>query len=121
MSESPNSRQFPEPNQLVFTLPTLAGEIAFQNKATVYAILFRAAAETLTTIAADPRHLGAQIGVTAVLHTSYDERSVNEESSSHFLVLPAVSDIQLSQFTSTGELASPVPPHIRSPLGAAAP
>ena len=54
---------------VVFTLPTLAGEIAFQNKATVYAILFRAAAETLTTIAADPRHLGAQIGVTAVLHT----------------------------------------------------
>jgi hypothetical protein len=54
---------------VVFTLPTLAGEIAFQNKATVYAILFRAAAETLTTIAADPKHLGAQIGVTAVLHT----------------------------------------------------
>ena len=54
---------------VVFTLPRLAGEIAFQNKATVYAILFRAAAQTLTTIAADPRHLGAQIGVTAVLHT----------------------------------------------------
>jgi Putative transposase/Transposase zinc-binding domain len=54
---------------VVFTLPMLAGEIAFQNKATVYAILFRTAAETLTTIAADPRHLGAQIGVTAVLHT----------------------------------------------------
>jgi hypothetical protein len=54
---------------VVFTLPTLAGEIAFQNKAAVYAILFRAAAETLTTIAADPRYLGAQIGVTAVLHT----------------------------------------------------
>jgi hypothetical protein len=45
------------------------GEIAFQNKAAVYAILFRAAAETLTTIAADHSHLGAQIGVTAVLHT----------------------------------------------------
>ena len=56
-------------SHVVFTLPTLAGQIAFQNKATVYAILFRAAAETLTTIAADPRHLGAQIGVTAVLHT----------------------------------------------------
>ena len=54
---------------VVFTLPTLAGEIAFQNKAAVYAILFRAVAETLTTIAADPKHLGAQIGVTAVLHT----------------------------------------------------
>ena len=54
---------------VVLTLPMLAGEIAFQNKATVYAILFRTAAETLTTIAADPKHLGAQIGITAVLHT----------------------------------------------------
>ena len=54
---------------VVFTLPAPAGEIAFQNKARVYAILFRAAAETLVTIAADPRHLGAQVGVTAVLHT----------------------------------------------------
>jgi hypothetical protein len=54
---------------VVFTLPAPAGAIAFQNKAAVYAILFRAAAETLTTIAADPKHLGAQIGVTAVLHT----------------------------------------------------
>jgi Putative transposase/Phage integrase family len=48
---------------------SLAGEIAFQNKAVVYAILFRTAAETLATIAADPRHLGAQLGVIAVLHT----------------------------------------------------
>ena len=54
---------------VVFTLPAPVGEIAFQNKAAVYAILFRAAAETLATIAADPRHLGAQIGVTMVLHT----------------------------------------------------
>lgn len=54
---------------VVFTLPAPAREIAFQNKAVVYAILFRCAAETLTTIAADPKHLGAQLGVTAVLHT----------------------------------------------------
>ena len=54
---------------VVFTLPAAAGEIAFQNKAVVYAILFRAAAETLTTIAADPRHLGAKLGMTMVLHT----------------------------------------------------
>jgi hypothetical protein len=40
-----------------------------RNKATVYAILFRAAAETLRTIAADPRHLGAEIGVVAVMHS----------------------------------------------------
>jgi hypothetical protein len=54
---------------VVFTMPAPAGEIAFHNKAIVYAILFRCAAETLTTIAADPKHLGAQIGMTAVLHT----------------------------------------------------
>jgi hypothetical protein len=54
---------------VVFTLPAPAAEIAFQNKAAVYAILFRAAAETLRTIAADPRHLGAEIGLLAVLHT----------------------------------------------------
>jgi Putative transposase/Transposase zinc-binding domain len=54
---------------VVFTLPAPAAEIAFQNKATVYALLFRVAAETLCTITADPRHLGAEIGVVAVLHT----------------------------------------------------
>jgi putative transposase/transposase-like zinc-binding protein len=54
---------------VVFTLPAPVAEIAFQNKAIVYAILFRAAAETLRTIAADPKHLGAEIGVVAVLHT----------------------------------------------------
>lgn len=54
---------------VVFTLPAPVAEIAFQNKTTVYAILFRAAAETLRTIAADPKHLGAEIGVVAVLHT----------------------------------------------------
>ena len=54
---------------VVFTLPAPVGAIAFQNKALVYAILFRAAAETLATIAADPKHLGAQLGVTMVLHT----------------------------------------------------
>ena len=43
--------------------------IAFQNKAAVYDLLFKAAAETLTTIAADPKHLGARVGLTAVLHT----------------------------------------------------
>ena len=54
---------------VVFTLPAAIGAIAYQNKATVYALLFKAAAETLLTIAADPKHLGADIGVTAVLHT----------------------------------------------------
>lgn len=54
---------------LVFTLPAAIADIAYQNKAVVYGILFKAAAQTLITIAADPRHLGARIGVTAVLHT----------------------------------------------------
>jgi hypothetical protein len=54
---------------IVFTLPAALRPIAYQNKAKVYGLLFSAAAEALTTIAADPKHLGANIGVTAVLHT----------------------------------------------------
>jgi hypothetical protein len=54
---------------VVFTLPAPIGDIAYQNKAAIYAILFKAAAETLITIAADPKHLGARIALTAVLHT----------------------------------------------------
>ena len=54
---------------LVFTLPAEIAPIAYQNKAVVYDLLFRTAAETLLAIAADPRHLGARIGFTAVLHT----------------------------------------------------
>ncbi len=54
---------------VVFTLPAPVAEIAFQNKETVYAVLFRTAAETLRRIAADPKHLGAEIGLVAVLHT----------------------------------------------------
>lgn len=54
---------------VVFTLPAPIAAIAFQNKAVVYDLLFKAAAETLTTIAADPKHLGARIGLVAVLHT----------------------------------------------------
>ena len=54
---------------VVFTLPAQVAAIAFQNKAVVYDLLFKAAAQTLTTIAADPRRLGARIGLIAVLHT----------------------------------------------------
>src|SRR3954454_8813316 len=53
---------------VVFTLPAALGAQAYQNKARVYGLLLRAA-EALTTIAADPKHLGARIGTTAVLHT----------------------------------------------------
>jgi Transposase zinc-binding domain/Putative transposase len=54
---------------VVFTLPAPIAAIGYQNKAVVYAILFEAAAETLRTIAADKKHLGARIGVTMVLHS----------------------------------------------------
>ena len=54
---------------VVFSLPAEIAAIAWQNKAPVYDLLFRAAAETMLTIAADRKHLGARIGITAVLHT----------------------------------------------------
>jgi hypothetical protein len=54
---------------VVFTLPAAIADLAWSNKAVVYDLLFRAAAETLLTLAADPKHLGARIGFTAVLHS----------------------------------------------------
>jgi hypothetical protein len=54
---------------VVFTLPASISAIAYTNKAVIYGLLFEIAAETLRTIAADPKHLGAQIGATLVLHT----------------------------------------------------
>jgi len=54
---------------VVFTLPAPIGDIAYQNKAAIYDILFKTSAETVMTIAADPKHLGASVGITAVLHT----------------------------------------------------
>ncbi len=54
---------------LVFTLPAPIADIAYQNKSVIYNILFKATAETLLTIAADSKHLGARIGATMVLHT----------------------------------------------------
>src|SRR5271170_5646566 len=54
---------------LVFTLPGPIADIAYQNKAAIYDLLFTASAETSITIAADPKHLGARIGITSVLHT----------------------------------------------------
>jgi len=54
---------------VVFTLPGPVADIAFQNKRVIYDLLFKASAETMLTIAADPKHLGAKIGITSVLHT----------------------------------------------------
>jgi Transposase zinc-binding domain len=54
---------------LVFTLPAAVADIAYQNKAAIYDILFKASSETMIAIAAEPKHLGARIGVISVLHT----------------------------------------------------
>jgi hypothetical protein len=54
---------------VVFTLPAAISDIAYQNKAEIYDLLFAASRETMLRIAADPKHLGARIGITAVLHT----------------------------------------------------
>jgi hypothetical protein len=54
---------------VVFTLPPRIGAIAYQNKAVIYDLLFKASADTLLTIAVDPKRLGVKIGFTSVLHT----------------------------------------------------
>ena len=54
---------------VVFTLPAAVADIAYQNKAVIYDLLFKVSAETMLTIAADSKHLGARIGITSVLHT----------------------------------------------------
>ena len=54
---------------VVFTLPAAIADIAYQNKAAIYDLLFKASSETMLRIAADPKHLGARIGITSVLHT----------------------------------------------------
>ena len=69
---------------VVFTVPAQIEVIAFQNQTVVYDILFRAASETLRTIAADPEHLGAEIGFLAVLHTW--GQSLTHHPHLHFLV-----------------------------------
>ena len=69
---------------VVFTVPDLIAAIAFQNQITVYDILFRAASETLRTIAADPEHLGGEIGFFGVLHIW--ERILLHYPHIHFLV-----------------------------------
>src|SRR3954471_14204393 len=68
--EAREAELLPVPSShVVSTLPAVLGALAYQNKARVYGLLLKATAETLTTIAADPKHLGARIGVIAVLHS----------------------------------------------------
>jgi hypothetical protein len=65
-----NAELLPVPYfHVVFTLPAALQHIAYQNKSMIYDLLFKASAETMLTIAADPKHLGARIGITSVLHT----------------------------------------------------
>ena len=59
---------------LVFTLPSQIADIAYQNKRVIYGLLLKTSAETMLTIAADPKHLGAKIGITAVLHWTCIEK-----------------------------------------------
>jgi putative transposase/transposase-like zinc-binding protein len=54
---------------VVFTLPAAIADLAYHNKAVIYDLLFKVSSETVLAIAADPKHLGARIGITAVLHT----------------------------------------------------
>jgi hypothetical protein len=70
MARSPKAELLPVPYfHVVFTVPARIRAIAYQNNSKVYGLLFKVAADTLTIIAADPKHLGAAIGLTAVLHT----------------------------------------------------
>jgi hypothetical protein len=71
---------------VVFTLPAPVAAIAYQNKEQVYDILFRTASDTLQTIAADPKHMGAEIGFFSVLHTWGSALTQNPHS-----ICPALS------------------------------
>jgi len=65
---------------VVFTMPQQIGRLALQNPRPIYSILFRAVSETLLTIAADPKRLGAAIGFLAVLHTWGQNLHLNPHS-----------------------------------------
>jgi hypothetical protein len=65
---------------VVFTVPRCLAAIALQNKSTVYDILFKAAAETIRMIGADPKHLGAETGMIGILHTSGQTLTQNPHS-----------------------------------------
>jgi transposase-like zinc-binding protein len=73
---------------IVFTLPAEIGAIAYQNKAVIYDLLFKASSDTMLTIAADPKHLGAKIGITAVLHTWASVMTQNPHSRCRALSSP---------------------------------
>jgi hypothetical protein len=73
---------------VVFTLPAEIADIAYQNKTVIYDILFKASAETMLTIAADPKRLGARIGITALLHTwaRHSSRTLTQDTRHYHLL-----------------------------------
>ena len=73
---------------VVFSLPAQIADIAYQNRAAIYGILFKASAETMLTIAADPKHLGARIGILSVLHTWGSAMTQNPHSRCRALSSP---------------------------------
>ena len=73
---------------VVFTLPARIADIAYQNKAVIYDLLFKASSETMLTIAADPKHLGARIGILSVLHTWGSAMTQNPHSGYQALSSP---------------------------------
>ena len=93
------SRTFVPYFHVVYTLPSELRDIAYQNKRVVYNLLMKAAAETTLTIAADPKRLGARIGITAVLHTWGSALTLHRTGK---LILPgACAEDQLALFTCT--------------------
>jgi hypothetical protein len=73
---------------IIFTLPAAIADIAYQNKAVIYDLLFKASAETMLIIAEDPEHLGARIGFTSVLHTWGSAMTQNPHSGYQALSSP---------------------------------
>src|SRR5207253_544878 len=94
---------------VVFTLPVGIAPIAYQNKAVVYDLLFRTAAETLLTIAADPKHLGARIGATAVLHSWGSTRSYDCPRWRHIARRHALGALRAQLPAARAGALSPVP------------
>jgi hypothetical protein len=84
-------------HHVVFTLPAAIADVAYQNKAVIYDLLFKASAETLSAIAADPKHLGARIGVLSVLHTWGSALTVGHRAVSNQLTARLYHSLQTAR------------------------
>jgi predicted Zn-ribbon and HTH transcriptional regulator len=100
---------------VVFTLPGPIADIAYQNKAVVYDLLFKVSAETLLTIAADPKHLGGRIGITSVLHTwgsamtHHPQRAHDRAGRRHLARRPALGVVPAGLLPAGARAIPPVP------------